>query len=425
MDRQRGFHFMAVPSDPILVSEPAGFLSRIFQPFRYRDFSLMWGGAFTSTVGTWMQQVAQSWLVLQLTNSSFYLGLVGFLADLPFLLFSLVGGVVADRADRRKLLLGSQYTQMTSAFILTALVMADRVHIWHILALVFISGTGQSFGGPAYQALIPGLVKRNDVPKAIALNSIQFNLARMVGPLAAGLAIAVGGMTLCFFLNGVSFLAVIVSLYLIRATFLPEKTQDTVLKGLRDGFAYMKSRGALWQLTVLGFVSTFCGVPLLTLLPVFAKDVFQMDATGYAHLVAASGAGAISGALLYAGLSHNPHKASLVLWAQILFAVLLATFALSRNLTLSYLALFLTGVCLMALLASVTSLVQLGTTEEMRGRTMSIFMLAFRGGMPLGNLTVGFLADRFSPTAALVGASVLLCAVALGFLFSNAGMKRL
>jgi predicted MFS family arabinose efflux permease len=206
---------------------------------------------------------------------------------------------------------------------------------------------------------------------------------------------------------------------------LPQKTHDTVLQGLRDGFAYMKSRGALWQLTVLGFVSTFCGVPLLTLLPVFAKDVFQMDATGYSHLVAASGAGAITGALLYAGLSHNPHKASLVLWVQIIFAVLLATFALSRNLTLSYLALFLTGVCLMALLASVTSLVQLGTTEEMRGRTMSIFMLAFRGGMPLGNLTVGFLADRFSPTAALVGASVLLCAVALGFLFSNAGMKRL
>jgi MFS family permease len=142
-------------------------------------------------------------------------------------------------------------------------------------------------------------------------------------------------------------------------------------------------------------------------------------------LVAASGAGAITGALLYAGLSHNQHKASLVLWVQIIFSVLLATFALSRNLALSYLALFLTGVCLMALLAAVTSLVQLGTTEEMRGRTMSIFMLAFRGGMPLGNLTVGFLADRFSPTAALVGASVLLCAVALGFLFSNAGMKRL
>ena len=416
---------MAIPSDPILVGEPAGILSRIFQPFRYRDFSLMWGGAFTSTVGTWMQQVAQSWLVLQLTNSSFYLGLLGFLADLPILLFSLVGGVVADRADRRKLLLGSQYTQMTSAFILTALVVADKVQIWHILVLVFISGTGQSFGGPAYQALIPGLVKRADVPKAIALNSIQFNLARMVGPLAAGLAIAAGGMTLCFALNGVSFLAVIVSLYLIRTTFLPEKTHDTVLKGLRDGFAYVKSRGALWQLTVLGFVSTFCGIPLLTLLPVFAKDVFHMEATGYSHLAATSGAGAITGALLYAGLSHHQRKASLVLWVQMFFAVLLAVFALSRNLTLSYIALFLTGVCLITLFASVTSLVQLGTTEEMRGRTMSIFMLAFRGGMPLGSLTVGFLADRFSPTAALVGSSVLLAAVALGFLFSNSGMKRL
>jgi len=166
---------MAIASDPMISVKPTGFLSRSFQPFRYRDFRLMWIGAFTSTCGTWMQSVAQSWLVLELTGSAFYLGLVGFLADLPIMLFSLVGGVVADRADRRKLLLGSQYTQMASAFILTALVFADKVQVWHILALVFISGTGQSFGGPAYQALIPGLVPRQDVPKAIALNSIQFN----------------------------------------------------------------------------------------------------------------------------------------------------------------------------------------------------------------------------------------------------------
>src|SRR5713226_5072145 len=143
------------------ATEPTpGFLSRTFRAFRYRDFRLMWSGAFTSTTGTWMQNVAQSWLVLEMTGSAFYLGLISFLADLPIMLFSLFGGVVADRIDRRKSLLASQYTQMTSAFILTALVLLHQVRIWHILVLVFISGTGQSFGGPAYSALIPGLVKR-------------------------------------------------------------------------------------------------------------------------------------------------------------------------------------------------------------------------------------------------------------------------
>ena len=172
----------------------------------------MWSGAFTSTTGTWMQNVAQSWLVLEMTGSAFYLGLIAFLGDLPILMFSLIGGVVADRIDRRKLLLGSQYTQMTSAFILTALVLFHRVQVWHMLLLVFVSGTGQSFGGPAYQALIPGLVKREDVPNAIALNSIQFNLARVIGPLLAGVALAAVGAAACFALNGVSFIAVIISL---------------------------------------------------------------------------------------------------------------------------------------------------------------------------------------------------------------------
>ena len=416
---------MSLASDSIVSAKPAAFLTRTFQPFRYRDFRLIWGGAFTSTCGSWMQNVAQSWLVLQLTGSAFYLGLVGFLADLPIMLFSLLGGVIADRADRRKLLLGSQYTQMASAFILTALVIADKVEIWHILALVFISGTGQAFGGPAYQALIPGLVPREDVSKAIALNSIQFNLARMVGPLLAAGAMAAGGLVLCFGLNGLSFFAVIISLYIIRATFLPQKTTDTVYEGLKKGFAYVKSRGALWQLTVLGFVSTFCGTPLLTLLPVFAKDIFGLDATGFSYLVATSGAGAITGALLYAGLSHNRHSPVFVLWIQIGYALLLAAFAVSRILPLSHVMLFLSGMGLMAMFASITSLVQLGTSEELRGRTMSIFMLAFRSGMPLGNLLFGYLAERFSPTSSLIVASVLLVIVATAFLASNSGMKRL
>jgi len=385
----------------------------------------MWSGAFTSTTGTWMQQVAQSWLVLELTGSAFYLGLVGFLADLPILLFSLVGGVIADRIDRRKLLLGSQYTQMSTALILTTLIVFDQIHIWHILILVFISGTGQSFGGPAYAALVPGLVKREDVPNAIALNSIQFNLARMVGPLLAGVVLAAAGVAWCFALNGLSFIAVIISLYLIRATFVPEKTTDTVMTGLRNGFAYMKTQGPLWQLSVLGFISTFCGIPLMTLLPVFAKDVFGMGATGYANLMAASGAGAITGALLYAAYARRQNHGRAVLGIQIIFAVLLCTFALSRNLILSYVVLFFAGGCLITLFATITSLVQMNVAESMRGRVMSIFMFAFRGGMPLGNLAFGYLASQVSPTAALVTGSAILGCTGLGGLLSSSKVKKL
>lgn len=415
------------PDVPPVTSarKPVSVLSRTFQAFRYHDFRLMWSGAFTSTTGTWMQQVAQSWLVLELTGSAFYLGLVGFLADLPILLFSLVGGVVADRIDRRKLLLGSQYTQMTTALILTTLVVLNQVHIWHILVLVFIAGTGQSFGGPAYAALVPGLVKREDVPNAIALNSIQFNLARMVGPLLAGVVLAAAGVAWCFALNGLSFIAVIISLYLIRATFVPEKTTDTVMTGLRNGFAYMKKQGPLWQLSVLGFISTFCGIPLMTLLPVFAKDVFGMGATGYANLMAASGAGAITGALLYAAYSRRQSHGRAVCAIQIIFAILLCTFALSRNLILSYVVLFFAGGCLITLFATITSLVQLNVTEGMRGRVMSIFMFAFRGGMPLGNLAFGYMASQLSPTAALVTGSAILGCTGLGVLLSSSKVKSL
>jgi MFS family permease len=402
-----------------------GFLKRTFSVFGYRDFRIVWTGAFTSTTGSWMQNVALSWLVYSMTSSTVYLGLIGFLGDLPILLFSLVGGVVADRIDRRKMLLASQYIQMSCAFVLTALVVMHQVQIWHMLALVFIAGVGQSFGGPAYQALIPGLVKREDVSKAIALNSIQFNLARVVGPQLAALAMASVGVALCFFLNGISFIAVIIGLYMIKATFVPTKTGDSVMEGMRGGFRYVKSQGALGQLTVLGFVSTFCGIPLMTLLPVFAKDIFQVGEVGYARMMSTSGVGAILGAIVYAASHHRFRHGLLALRVQLAFAVLLGTFALSRNLWLSYAALFLGGFCLITLFASITSLVQLGTTEEMRGRVMSIFMLAFRGGMPLGNLVTGYLASQLSPSTALLIGSILLASTATAFLASSSGIKKL
>ena len=191
-------------------------MRKAFRAFTYRDFRLMWAGAFTSSVGTWMQEVAQNWLILTMTGSAFLLGLDAFLGDAPFMVFSLLGGVLADRIDRRRILLGSQFVQMSSATLLVVLVLTGAVQVWMILVLSFVVGFAQSFGGPAYQALVPTLVDRGDLPNAVALNSIQFNLARVIGPVLAGVAFYRLGAAGCFGLNALSFLAPIAALYALR-----------------------------------------------------------------------------------------------------------------------------------------------------------------------------------------------------------------
>ena len=411
--------------DAALESRSGRLFSRTFQAFRYRDFRIMWCGAFTSTVGTWMQTISQAWLVFSLTGSPFYLGLIAFLGEAPIMLFSILGGAAADRIDRRKLLLGSQYVQMSSAFILTALIYWDLIQIWHFMLLVSLVGTAQAFGAPAYQSLIPGLVKRKDMPNAIALNSIQFNLARVLGPVLAGVVMHSLGPTACFALNGVSFLAVILSLLLIRSSFSPAPSDDSVWYQIKQGFRFVKGQGSLWQLSILGFASTFFGLPLLTLLPVFARDVFGLGSGGYANMMAFSGVGAVAGALLYANLSWMKNRGRFVLRVQLLLSALLALFAFSQNIYLACALLFLIGICMMSLFASINSLVQLTTTDEMRGRVMSIFTVSFRGGIPLGNLLAGAVASRVSPSFAILVGGVLLAAVASSFLAFKGKVSRL
>src|SRR6202790_1124166 len=224
---------------------PTSTLRRIFKAFQYRDFRLMWFGACTSSIGTWMQIVAQGWLIYRLSHSAFLLALDQFLGGIPIFLFSLIGGVVADRTERRKILLLSQYVQMASAAVLTVLVATGCVHVWHILCLSFISGLAQAFGGPAYQALIPTLVDREDMPNAIALNSIQFNTAVTVGPALAGLSLAKLGEQWCFGLNALSFLAPIISLSMITARSLPEKTTESIFGSLKQGIKFVRKQGSM------------------------------------------------------------------------------------------------------------------------------------------------------------------------------------
>ena len=403
----------------------SAFLHRALAAFTYRDFRVLWFGAFASTVGTWMQKVAQSWLVFELTKSSFYLGLDDFLGQLPILLLTLIGGVIADRHDRRRLLLGSQCVQLSTAFSLAALVYWDRVHIWHILALSFTAGVAQAFGGPAYQSLVPSLVEKKDLPNAIALNSIQFNLARVFGPLLAGVTLAAFGTAMCFVLNGLSFLIVIVAILWLTIQHTRPAEQKSILHELKVGLTYVRSQPAIIALTVLASLTTFLGLPLLTFLPIFARDIYHGDVGRYSQMMAFSGAGAVCGALVVAWLGRFKHMGLTLLIVQFLFGLLITSFALCRIGWLSNLLLFLAGAALIVVFSMTASLVQLIVPDNMRGRVVSVYMVAFRGGMPLGSLWGGYAASLTSAPFVLAINGALVSLVATFFLLKKDGVREL
>src|SRR5580658_8158993 len=379
----------------------------------------MWIGACTSSIGSWMQIMAQAWLVYGLShNSAFMLGLDAFLGSIPIFLFSLVGGVMADRFDRRHVLLVSQYIQMMDAAILTVLVFTGAVHVWHVLLLSFISGLGQAFAGPAYSELIPTLVKKEDMPNAIALQSIQFNTARIIGPTLGGLAMAHLGNSWCFGLNALSFLAPVITLFMVKTRFLPEKTTDSILTSMKQGISYVRRREGMQALMVLAFCMTALGIPMMTFLPVFVKR-FQGDASTYTIFLVCSGMGSIIGSLGVAAVGNIPRKGRLALGLLIALGAGIAGFALSRSVLVSGVMLFLSGIALIGVFTMVNSLVQLIVTNEMRGRVMSVYNFAFRGGMPFGNLLTGRLVQIYTAPVVLAVNGVVLMVVGLYFLLAH------
>lgn len=394
-------------------------IRQVFKAFGYREYRLLWLGACTSSVGTWMQKVAQSWLVLSISGSPFLLGLDAFLGEIPIFLFSLFGGVLADRVDRRRILLGSQFVQMSCAFLLALLIALELVEVWHILALSFIVGLAQAFGGPAYMALVPMLVKDDDLYNAIALNSIQYNLARVIGPVLGGLALTQLGAVWCFALNGVSFVAVIITLLLLTVRFVPKPTADTVLGSMRQGLRFIRRQAGMTALIFLAFAMAALAIPLVTFLPVFARDVFHHGPTTFTIFLSCSGAGSVAGALLVAGMGHLRNKGRAALLMAIVLGAAIAGFAVSTTLLVSCALLFLAGVALMAVSATITSLVQLNTSNEMRGRVMSVYNVAFRGGMPLGNLTTGWLVPLLTAPLVLAVNGVLLIGLAVYYLVAD------
>ena len=398
---------------------PTATLRRVFKAFQYRDFRLMWIGACTSSIGTWMQIVAQGWLIYRVSHSSRLLGLNDFLAGLPIFLFTLIGGVVADRTERRKILLVSQYIQMASAAILTVLAATGVVQVWHILCLSFVSGLAQAFGGPAYSALIPTLVDREDMPNAIALNSIQFNLAVTVGPALAGITLARLGEKWCFGLNALSFLAPIITLSIISARFLPERSADSMFKAFMGGFRFVWCQGAMVGLIVLAFLMTFLSMPMRTYIPVFVKDIFHRGPETYGTLLSLMGVGSICGSLAMAALGNIKNKGRFALLGLMCLGASIAAFSVSKTLPTSYALLVVVGASMMAVFATVTSLVQLIVTNEMRGRVMSVYNFAFRGGMPMGNLATSWLVPKYTAPIVLGANGVLLALVSIYFLFGQ------
>ena len=391
-----------VDASGLAVTAKPSILTRVFKAFSYSDFRLMWFGACISSIGTWMQIVAQSWLIYRLSHSAFLLALDQFLGGIPIFLFSLLGGVVADRVERRKILLASQYVQLASSALLAILVATGVVHIWHILCLSFVSGFAQAFGGPAYQALIPTLVNREDMPNAIALNSIQFNMAVTIGPALAGQALARIGETWCFGLNAASFLA--------------PSSNESVLTSLKLGIKFVRQQESMTALIVLAFCMTALSMPLRTYIPVYVNDIFHAGPRIYGDLLSLMGVGSICGSLAIASLGNASGKGRRALIMLLCLGATIGGFAISRSLAFSCTVLVLFGFSLMAVFASVSSLVQLITSDEMRGRVMSVYNCAFRGGMPLGNLVSGWMVPVLSAPIVLTVNGLMLIGVALYFL---------
>jgi len=389
-------------------------LSEMFRALRHRNFLLFWSGAFLSNAGTWMQAVAQGWLVLSLSNA-FWLGVDGFMATAPGLVLTLIGGVFADAVDRRKLLIYSQIVAGMSALTLGVLVATAVVKVWMILMLSFVTGCCMSIAGPAYLALVFDLVGREDLSNAIALNSTQFQLARVLGPVAAGIGFKVFGVAGCFFANGLSFAAVVAGLAMVRydQTLNPEAQAPAKMKArfrrdLTDGFRYVARHPTTLMLLMISAVTSLFGTPYISMSPVFARDVLHLGETGLALLMGMAGAGALVGALFLAYLGDFRHKGWFVLGGDFVFAICLIGFSLSTRVVVSIIFLFALGFAVVCSVAVTNTLLQKLVTDEMRGRVMSMSMLSFIGAMPIGNLAAGWASHRFgAPRTLAVGGLII------------------
>jgi MFS family permease len=361
-----------------------------------------------------MQSVALGWLVLELTDSPLLLGLTGFASSVPMAFLLLVGGVFADRVDRRRLLMGLQLALMAFALTLATLTAFDVITIWEILGLSFLTGIAFAFSAPTYQAMTSEMVGRRDLLNAVALNSTQFNLSRVVGPALTGVMIAVGGLALCFYMNAASFLASLLALSSLKIPRVIRSQPAPLWDSLLEGLAYVRGRPRVRSMLVAVAAISIFAMPYATMLPVFARDVLGLGPGGLGYLMAAAGIGAVSGALTLAARSPIPYRGWNVLGGMALTAVGVIGFSLAKAFPVAAAFLFLIGFSATTTVALCNSLIQELVTDQMRGRVMSMHGLAFMGTFPIGNLLAGAGAKVVGAPVGFTMAGVLLLAVAIG-----------
>jgi len=396
-----------------LTAEEASISSRrtpaMFRSFGHRNFTLFWTGNFLSNIGTWMQNLALGWLILELTNSPFLLGLNGFLSQAPVVIFALPGGAIADRLDRRKLMISTQTAMMLLALLLAVLTSIRHIKVFEILLISFLTGVFSALNYPAYQALIPDLVERDSLLNAIALNSAQFNMSRAIGPTLAGLALGTLGAAACFYLNAVSFLALIIALLMITIPPLAFREGSRLWGAMLDAFRYVNEhRLLILLLTVPAFLSLL-GLPFIVLMPVFARDVLRVGASGLGYLMGGAGLGAVIAALTIAARGTPERRGGTIFTSAALFSLALILFARAHTFWEAFVVLIVVGATMVGTLTLTNTTLQMTTPPHLRGRIMSLYYIAMTGLLPFGNLQAGAVAEVLGARFALgLGGTICL-----------------
>ncbi len=381
---------------------------KTFSALRHRNFRLFFFGQSVSLIGTWMHSTAQGWLVLTLTDSAFYLSLVNAMGYWPLLFLSPFGGVAADRFSKRGMLLVTQSLSMALALMLALLVSSEAVEVWHVAFIAMGLGLVNTFDIPSRQAFIVEMVGKPELMNGIALNAALFHGSRIIGPAVAGLLIGAVGMAACFYVNALSYTAIIAGLFMMRIE-PPEVRREPrpVLKELKEGLAYVRSTTVVRSFIMMVSVSSLLVIPYIALMPIFARDVLHIGATGLGILMGSAGVGALTGALALATFGPVNRKGEVAFISAGVFCIAVLGFALSRNAVLSCLLLAGAGCSMITQMATVNTLIQTDVPDELRGRVMSIYTAVFLGFIPIGNLVVGAVATRIGAPSAIASGSIL------------------
>lgn len=397
-----------------------------FAALRHRNFQLYFGGQLISNAGTWMQIIAQGWLVYQLSHSDLTLGIVGFASAIPILVISPWGGVIVDRVPKRGLLIVTQACAMLLAFILAVLAFTHAIQEWHVILLAAGLGIVNAFDAPARQAFVVEMVGKDDLPNAIALNSMMFNSARVIGPAVAGILLAIFGAAWCFTINGISFFAVIIGLWAMQLKpHVPRRQLESSWMQLKGGLSYVSKQSDLSGLLLMALIFSVFGISYSTILPAFVEQILKQGAMAYGWINAATGVGAVTGAFLIANHHGANWRGSWLRWASIAFPLILAAFAFTFFFPVSLILALGLGIGFMTEFTLINTLLQTRVDDALRGRVMGLYTLTFFGFAPFGNLAVGALSERIGLSFAMTLFAMIGLVLSLAVLMKYPQIKNL